>query len=319
MHYSASFTGHSIDDASRPSPNRNRQGFTLVELLVVIAIIGILISMLLPAVQQVREASRRISCTNNLRQIAIGITNYHSSHFQFPAGGIAGHGLGWSGAILPQMDSANIVGQMDLTDTSAAASGPDTARNWTTRTPPPNSRDNPNFPFMEMSFPMFRCPSDGAPTGIESHNIYSSRAPSSYIGCASGTVEDAIELYFSGGTPTKEEVQENRNGLLVITQQAAYYGTLRLKTKVRQSDVDDGLGNTILLGETVFDTSKLNGVNRGIDHWMIGSLSIDQNEDFSEFVGSTANGINFYHTRSCLLYTSPSPRDGLLSRMPSSA
>jgi prepilin-type processing-associated H-X9-DG protein len=104
-------------------------------------------------------------------------------------------------------------------------------------------------------------------------------------------------MYFRAGStaPSAEEVKEDRNGLLVLTQNAAYFGPFRLKTKVRQSDVDDGLANTILLGETVFDTSSLGGVARSIDHWMIGSFDNDFNRDFSEMIGSTANGINLYH------------------------
>jgi len=66
----------------------SKKGFTLVELLVVIAIIGILIGMLLPAVQQVREAARRTQCMNNMRQIALGALNFESAHMHFPTAGL---------------------------------------------------------------------------------------------------------------------------------------------------------------------------------------------------------------------------------------
>ena len=69
---------------------RHRRGFTLIELLVVIAIIAVLIALLLPAVQSAREAARRISCVNNLKQLALAVQNYHDIYNRFPIGGI-GH------------------------------------------------------------------------------------------------------------------------------------------------------------------------------------------------------------------------------------
>jgi prepilin-type N-terminal cleavage/methylation domain-containing protein len=79
---------------ARSSLKSNRQAFTLVELLVVIAIIGILVALLLPAVQAAREAARRNTCTNHLKQIAIAWQNHHDTFKHFPTGG---WGWGWQG------------------------------------------------------------------------------------------------------------------------------------------------------------------------------------------------------------------------------
>ena len=71
---------------ARKGRRTRRRGFTLIELLVVIAIIGLLVSMLMPAVQKAREAARRSSCINNMRQLGIAAHNYLSSHRVFPSG-----------------------------------------------------------------------------------------------------------------------------------------------------------------------------------------------------------------------------------------
>ena len=118
-----------------------KQGFTLVELLVVIAIIGILIGMLLPAVQQVREAARRTQCANNSRQLVLAMLNYESAHQRFPPAinsefsrgredappiienpSMAGDGVqqGWGFFILPFLEQ-NALGQQYQTATGNGA------------------------------------------------------------------------------------------------------------------------------------------------------------------------------------------------------
>lgn len=97
-----------------------RAAFTLVELLVVIAIIGVLIALLLPAVQAAREAARRMSCQNNLKQIGLAIHNYHSSYNKFPASMYINPAVttnaSWSvqGRILPYVEQNNFYDQIDL-------------------------------------------------------------------------------------------------------------------------------------------------------------------------------------------------------------
>jgi prepilin-type N-terminal cleavage/methylation domain-containing protein len=97
-------------------PKRRLGGFTLVELLVVIAIIGVLVALLLPAVQSAREAARRMQCSNNLKQITIAVHNYHDSHKMLPPGSTNATLSGSTGfaAILPYLDQANLYSQYNF-------------------------------------------------------------------------------------------------------------------------------------------------------------------------------------------------------------
>ncbi len=94
---------------------RTLRGFTLVELLVVIAIVGILIALLLPAVQAAREAARRMQCTNNLKQCGLALHNYHLTHKTFPYGA-GGNGVwwSWSALILPFLEQSAVYDQIDF-------------------------------------------------------------------------------------------------------------------------------------------------------------------------------------------------------------
>jgi prepilin-type N-terminal cleavage/methylation domain-containing protein len=101
-----------------------RSGFTLIELLVVIAIIGVLVALLLPAVQEAREAARRIQCTNNLKQVGVALHSYHSANYVFPIGYIAwpnsntnvtSPGWSWASALLPGLEQQPLYSATNFT------------------------------------------------------------------------------------------------------------------------------------------------------------------------------------------------------------
>ena len=200
-----------------------RSAFTLVELLVVIAIIGVLVGLLLPAIQAARESARRAQCTNNLKQIALGVHSYHDAHNAFPlgSGNISwdyppAYSFDWLARTLPYLEQENVSSQMDL---DAPYYVPDA----------PGVNNNK---FMKTQFEWAQCPS-------------TPDLPAFGSCCANipGIEDAAITSYAATSTHLRVLYAETLQGSGIIYNDAEH----------SFKDVSDGTSQTILASETYFN------------------------------------------------------------------
>ena len=233
---------------------RQNNGFTLVELLVVIAIIGILIGMLLPAVQAIREAARRVECANKMRQMSLGMVNYESAHQNFPPGvranGLRDRGLNWGCFILPFLEQSTI---HDILSEQS------------------NNFNNPIWADAENGdtainiLPIFLCPSDdtderalrrfSSPTNVVGGDNSTIHARSNYVGILGPRlrvglqdVEDLEDISFTQSGPVVDAEER-------FTLQLP--GILFLNSEVTFGQISDGASNTFVIGER--DSAEIPG------------------------------------------------------------
>jgi prepilin-type N-terminal cleavage/methylation domain-containing protein/prepilin-type processing-associated H-X9-DG protein len=191
-----------------------RRAFTLIELLVVIAIIAILIGLLLPAVQKVREAAARAKCSNNLKQLGLALHSYHDANGRLPPGyassvsaGDLGPGWGWAAHLLPYVEQDNVYRQIDLSQPIGAAA------HATPRT---------------QVLAVFRCASDNPPQEVFTvQNTSVNVAFGNYVGMF-GTAE-------------------------ITTNPGQGEGVFFRNSRVRFGDVTDGTSQTCFVGERSSD------------------------------------------------------------------
>lgn len=237
---------------------RRSGGHTLIELLVVIAIIAILIALLLPAVQQAREAARRMQCRNHLRQWGLALHNYHDAHGQFPPGVIhssfktdsnaAADGqrfnLGTTGftLLLPHLDLTPLYQQWDFHGTCTLAQ--DTLTN--TLPMAGGVLSSPNLSLSQKTFATFRCPSDTGPLRL----TYNNPAFPHYRTEQAGT----INYVFAAGDATESfRAYGNYAGSTIFLPDGVTSvdrrGFFGCDGSASLRDNTDGTSHTILMGE----------------------------------------------------------------------
>lgn len=232
--------------------SKHKQAFTLIELLVVVAVIAILIGLLLPAVQKVRLSANRMKCSNNLKQLALGLHNFHSAQGRLPAGGISNIPLiapNWYPPpepgpaypnpwllLLPYVEQASIT---DLWQQYMALP-----------TPRPNMGAWPSpgtGALTAFSHSVMRCPSDDLPT---TGNLLAT-APTATL--PEGVFWGCASYGFNWGPNLTPSIPNPYNG-----ERAPDEGMFHFNTRTKWIEVHDGLSSTILMGErSHFDPDNL--------------------------------------------------------------
>lgn len=237
----------------------DRSGFTIIELLVVIAMIGILIALLLPAVQTAREAARRISCNNNMKQLGLGIHNYHSAYKQLPihgtgptrewdnsAGAAFGDDSPGGGGGYTRLELSYLVGLLPFVEQQGLwedISHPlidDQNRKWPSFGP---RAAQPLYRPWVTEIPTYRCPSDpgyGVPS-LGRTNYAACTGDSFYDG------ENGVTIWRFGRwqyETDSRQMQRARCGMR---------GAFVLRKSMKFRDIEDGLSNTMFLGEIATD------------------------------------------------------------------
>jgi prepilin-type N-terminal cleavage/methylation domain-containing protein/prepilin-type processing-associated H-X9-DG protein len=215
----------------------DRRGFTLIELLVVIAIIAILIGLLLPAVQKVREAAAMSQCRNNLKQIALAMHNYHNANDNKLPPGVGKYGCCWGTwqvAVLPYIEQGNM-GNIYQNFSGNDATGPRYAA-------------APNTSVTTIRVKTFQCPSDvpNAPSGGITNNNYVVNYGNTTFYQANVTIAGVTTVF--GGAPFTAYAGSTGDDGPVNSTQAATWTRLYGRP-VPLTEITDGTSNTLMLSE----------------------------------------------------------------------